>query len=355
MMAEVDRFLFSEITMDPLPQSFYDNDKEPSTVVRSQASLQIAKNLLQIEAEALLALKTALDGPLGSAFTEAVRILARTQGRIVVTGMGKSGHIANKIAATLASTGSPALFVHPAESSHGDLGMITVQDSVLALSNSGETVELHNLVRYTQETNIPLVAITGVHGGTLAAIASISLKLTEITEACPMGLAPTTSTTAMLALGDALAVALLKQRGFSAQDFRLFHPGGKLGQKLQRVSELMRSGTDLPLVSAIAGMDSAILMISGKSLGCVGVVDDQKKLIGIITDGDLRRHMGSELMQLSVTKVMTQKPHTISHDSLISEALQMMNTREITSLFVVEDGKPVGILHIHDCLRINVI
>jgi arabinose-5-phosphate isomerase len=274
--------------------------------------------------------------------------------RVIVTGMGKSGHIANKIASTLASTGTPAVFVHPAEASHGDLGMITGDDVVIALSNSGETSELADLVTYTRRFKIPLIAITGRANSTLAVAADVALVLPNTPEACPMGLAPTTSTTVMLALGDALAVAMLERKGFSADDFHLLHPGGKLGRLLLRVAGIMHTGDEVPLIGGDRSMADTLLLMTSKSFGCAGIVDDDGRLKGIVTDGDLRRHMSGDLLSLKTEEVMTADPLSVQPSTLASEALGFMNARSITTLFVVEDGRPVGIIHIHDCLRAGV-
>lgn len=307
------------------------------------------RRVVAAEAAALTALERSLD----ASFAAAVDRLGQVAGRIVVSGMGKSGHVARKIAATLASTGAPAMFVHPGEASHGDLGMITSQDAVLALSNSGETAELRDLTLYTRRFGIPLIAMVGRRQSTLAEEADVALVLPELGEACPMGLAPTTSTTCMLALGDALAVALLERRGFSATDFAVFHPGGKLGNQLKRVEQLMRRGDDLPLVTLDTSMADAILEMSRKALGCVGVVD-RDRLVGIVTDGDLRRHMGDGLLEQKVGAVMTAAPRTVDRRTLAVEALQIMNARSITVLFVTEGPRPVGALHLHDCLRAGI-
>ncbi|RAU23652.1 KpsF/GutQ family sugar-phosphate isomerase [Paramagnetospirillum kuznetsovii] len=310
-----------------------------------------ARRVLAIEAEAL----SALAAGLGDAFLAAVGILEAAKGRVIVTGMGKSGHVGRKIAATLASTGRPAFYIHPAEASHGDLGMVTADDAVVALSNSGETPELGDIVAYTRRFEIPLIGITARDGSTLATSADIALVLPPIPEACPMGLAPTTSTTMMLALGDALAVTLLERKGFTAADFKVFHPGGKLGQRLLKVRDLMHGGDRLPLVSLETVMSEVLLVMTAKSLGCAGVVDRGGRLAGIITDGDLRRHMRSDLLNLSAEAAMTVAPKTVGPNSLAAEALRIMNTKSITSLFVVEDdGTPVGVLHVHDCLRAGV-
>jgi len=315
------------------------------------ADIASARRVLNTEAEALVALAASL----GADFGHAIAILAKAPGRVVVTGMGKSGHIARKIAATLASTGRPALFVHPAEASHGDLGMITSDDVVVALSNSGETPELGDIVAYSRRFAIPLVAMTSVAGSTLAASADIALILPPVAEACPLVQAPTTSTTLMLALGDALAVALLERNGFSAEEFKVFHPGGQLGRQLLRVVDLMHSGDQLPLVGPDATMADVILVMTTKSLGCAGVVTTEGALAGIITDGDLRRHMQADLLALPAAQVMTRNPKTVRPGLLAAEAVHIMNAKAITSLFVVEERAPIGVLHLHDCLRAGVV
>ncbi len=320
------------------------------TVRDSAADRLAAERVLTLAAEGLKALAAALD----SRFERALELIAGIEGRVVVTGMGKSGHIARKIAATLASTGTPALFVHPAEASHGDLGMIAEGDAVIALSNSGGTAELAHIVAYAKRFRLPLIAITGRGESALAEAADAALVLPRVAEACPHGLAPTTSTTMMLALGDALAVALLQRRGFSAHDFHALHPGGQLGRQLRRVSELMHQGEGLPLVAAGVRMREAILEMTAKSLGCVGIVDGDGRLAGIITDGDLRRHMAPDLLDQPVERVMTAEPRTVRPGATVAEAIGLMTgkgLRPITSLFVVEEERPVGLLHMHDCLR----
>ncbi|MEI6557110.1 MAG: KpsF/GutQ family sugar-phosphate isomerase [Rhodospirillaceae bacterium] len=306
--------------------------------------------VLRLEAEALLRLADTLGDP----FEQAVACLAGVGGRVVVTGMGKSGHIAKKIAATLASTGTPAQFVHPGEASHGDLGMIARNDGVVALSNSGETSELADIIAYTRRFGIPLIAISRNAASTLAEQADILLQLPAAPEACPLGLAPTTSTTMMLALGDALAVALYERRGFSAADFYVFHPGGQLGRQLLRVADIMHQGAELPVVPAGTPMAEVILVMTQGRFGCVGIVDSGGQLAGIITDGDLRRHMNPELLSAAAETVMTRRPKTIRPGALVAEAIGQMNTLAITTLFVTEDGQPIGIIHIHDCLRTGV-
>ncbi len=316
------------------------------------ADLAVARRILGLEAEGLIALADGLD----ENFVAALDLLDAVSGRIIVSGMGKSGHVARKIAATLASTGSPAQFVHPGEASHGDLGMITEKDAVVAISNSGRTAELGDLVAYTRRFDIPLIAITKRRASTLGEAANVTLVLPEVPEACPMGLAPTTSTTMTLALGDAMAIALLERRGFSEEDFQRFHPGGALGNMLLKVTDVMHGIDELPLCTRDTRMDEAILIMTTKRFGCVGVVDDSGGLIGIITDGDLRRHMDPDLLARRAGEVMTPEPQTIRLQALAAEALGVMNMRErpITSIFVVEGRCPRGIVHIHDCLRAGV-
>lgn len=315
-------------------------------------AIAVARRVLETEADGLRALAASLDG----AFGRAADILAAATGRVVVSGMGKSGHVGRKIAATLASTGTPAQFVHPAEASHGDLGMIVAGDAVLALSNSGETAELTDLIAHTRRFGVKLVAIVGRAGSTLARAADVALVLPAAPEACPMGLAPTTSTTMQLALGDALAVALIESRGFTPADFRVFHPGGKLGAQLTRVADLMHGADALPLVADTATVADAIAQMTGRRFGCVGITDADGRLAGIITDGDLRRALGrADLPASPVAAVMTAAPRTIAPDALAAEALREINTRSITALFVVDAAqRPVGLLHIHDLLRAGV-
>ena len=316
------------------------------------ADLDCARRVLAAEAEAL----TILASRLAAEFPKALDTLTRAEGgRVIVTGMGKSGHVGRKIAATLASTGTPAMYVHPAEASHGDLGMVTKLDAVLALSNSGETSELTDIVTYTRRYEIPLVAITSRTESSLAEAADVALILPDVGEACPMGLAPTTSTTMMLALGDALAVALLERKGFSSADFQIYHPGGKLGRQLMKVADLMHQGEAVPLVEPSRPMSEVLLVMTQKAFGCVGVLDANGSLDGIITDGDLRRHMEGGLLSRRAAEVMTLAPSTIRSGILAAEALRVMNAKKITSLFVVDEQKrAVGILHLHDCLRAGV-
>jgi arabinose-5-phosphate isomerase len=297
----------------------------------------------------------ALANTLGEPFEAAVQAIENISGRVIVSGMGKSAHVARKIAATLASTGQPAYFVHPAEASHGDLGMITPRDLAIILSYSGETQELGSLITYTRRFNIPLIAITGNGSGTLATVATAVLELPKIPEACPMGLAPTTSTTMMMALGDALAIALLSLRGFSATDFQVFHPGGNLGNSLTRVKDRMHTGKKIPLVTENMSMGDALVEMSAKSFGCIGIVSEQGNLVGIITDGDLRRHMSPDLLTQKTGEVMTPHPATVKPDTLMAQALALLNEKAITSLFVVENAVPCGIIHIHDFLRMGIL
>lgn len=324
----------------------HDTDDDASAV-------GVARRVLAAEAAGLRALSASLD----DAFARAVDVLAGCTGRVAVSGMGKSGHVGRKIAATFASTGTPALFVHPAEASHGDLGMIVPGDAVLALSNSGETAELADLVAHCRRFGVPLVAVTGRAASVLARAADVVLLLPPAPEACPMGLAPTTSTTMQLALGDALAVALLTRRGFTASDFGAYHPAGKLGAKLKRVRDLMHTGDAVPLGPADMPMDRALLEMTGKGFGCLGAVDGSGRLVGVLTDGDLRRGMGPGLLARRVAELMNREPRTIGAEALAGEALRAMNegARRVTALFVVDaDGRPQGILHVHDLLRAGV-
>ena len=316
-----------------------------------------AKRVFESEAAGVLALEGLLDAGFSRALDLIEGVLGENEpkGRVIVSGMGKSGHIARKIAATLASTGTPAYFVHPAEASHGDLGIIASADVVMALSNSGETRELGDLIGYTSRFGIPLIAITGKTPSTLADAASVSLVVPDMPEACPLGLAPTTSTTMMLALGDAIAVALLRRRGFTEGDFRVFHPGGKLGTRLMRVADLMHAGSDIPLVSPNLPMSEVLLVMTARQFGCAAVVDQDNSLLGVITDGDLRRHMGSDLLKAGAATVMSRDPKTIAPTILAAEALALMEQHKITALFVVASGKVLGILHIHDLLRAGVV
>ncbi len=325
--------------------------------------LLIAARVLRAEAEGLsmLARAVAPGEALGACLIRALDTIAGLPGRVVVVGIGKSGHVGRKIQATLASTGTPSLFVHPAEASHGDLGMIQPGDAVLALSNSGETAELADVIVHSRRFGLTLIAITANAGSTLARAADIVLLLPAAPEACPMGLAPTTSTTMQLALGDALAVALLQRRGFSASDFGLFHPGGRLGARLRRAGELMHAGDAVPLAGPELPMLQAVMLMTSKAFGCLGITGPDGRLAGIITDGDLRRTLGHDLdrdlRSLRTGEVMNAAPRTIGPDMLAAEALRIMNAgpRPITSLFVVDEAeRPVGILHVHDLLRAGI-
>ncbi|WP_374544496.1 SIS domain-containing protein [Rhodoblastus sp.] len=320
----------------------------------NRVALEAARKSVEIEEAGVARLRAALDGALGEALEQAIAAIRASRGRVIVSGMGKSGHIGRKVAATLASTGTPAFFLHPAEASHGDLGMVTTDDVVLAFSWSGETAELADLIEYAKRFAIPLIAAASRRDSALGRAADILLELPQVEEACPNGLAPTTSTTIQLVLGDALAVALIEDRGFSAQDFRLFHPGGKLGARLHKVDDLMHGGDDMPLLPESAGMGEVILTMTGKRLGCVGLVDAEGRLAGIITDGDLRRHWNGLLQDQKPREIMTRAPLTAPLGALASSALEIMNRKKITVLFILDAGKPAGILHIHDLLRAGV-
>jgi arabinose-5-phosphate isomerase len=299
------------------------------------------------------AIRTAGEGGLGAAFSEAVKAISAAPGRVIVTGIGKSGHIARKIAATLASTGEPAFFVHPAEASHGDLGMVQSGDVVLAISWSGETAELAAIVTFAKRYAIPLIAMTAEANSTLGREADICLTMPTAQEACPNGLAPTTSTTMQLVLGDALAIALLEGRGFTALDFRALHPGGKLGAKLMHVREIMHTGDRVPRIDVNARMAEAIVEMTSKGFGCVAVFEDAGGLAGIITDGDLRRHLKPDFsLDTPVGAIMTRRPRTITPDALVAEALEQIS-HKIQALLVVEQGQVVGIVNFHDLMRIG--
>lgn len=317
----------------------------------AQAAIASALRTLEAEASGIDALSTALRDGLGTTFVAAVELIRAAQGRVIVTGMGKSGHVGTKIASTFASTGTPALFVHPAEASHGDLGMIANNDVIVALSWSGETIELKNITDYSRRFRIGLIAMTANPDSTLAKTADVVLALPQAREACPHNLAPTTSALMQLALGDALAIALLESRGFTALDFGRLHPGGKLGTLLKTVRDLMHTGAEIPLKPLGTVMSDAILEMTTKSFGCVGIVDAGGRLIGIITDGDLRRHMRNDLLDARVDEIMTREPNTVRPDQLVSEALEFLNSKKRTALFVVDDDKPVGVIHVHDFLR----
>ena len=321
----------------------------------SRKATASALRTLELERAGIAAMEVELGNGLGDLFARAVEMILAANGRVIVTGMGKSGHIGRKIAATLASTGQPAYFVHPGEASHGDLGMIQQGDVILALSWSGETSELADIITYSRRFQIGLISITSKSDSALGSEADVCLALPKSEEACPNGLAPTTSTTMQLALGDALAVALLEAKGFTAQDFRVFHPGGKLGAKLTFVRDIMHRDDRVPLVKLGATMGEAVVQISAKGFGCVGVVDAAGKLAGIVTDGDLRRHMRPDLMAAKVDDVMTRAPRTVTPETLGVEALEMLNSRKITAMLVVDQSNaPCGIVHLHDLLRLGV-
>lgn len=318
---------------------------------KSQNFLNTARRVIRTEADGLLQMAEGL----GDEFSQAVELMLGARGRVIVSGMGKSGHVARKIAATLASTGTPAQFVHPAEASHGDLGMLTPDDVLLMLSNSGETPELADMIAYSRRFGIPMIGVASRAESTLLKQSDVAITLPRAEEACGTGVVPTTSTTMTLALGDALAVALMEHRQFQPEDFRNFHPGGKLGAQLSRVRDLMHVGDALPLVAGTTSMGETLLEISRKGFGVVGVTDAQGLLTGIITDGDLRRHMDG-LLSLTAEAVMTRNPRTIAPDALAESAVGVMNDRKITCLFVIDPiapGRAMGLLHIHDCLRVG--
>jgi arabinose-5-phosphate isomerase len=339
--------------------SSLDNDMPPSkpltaTSPGTDQSIQSALRTLEIGSHGIAALAGALTGPLGAPLTEAVELIRKARGRAIVTGLGKSGHVARKVAATLASTGTPAFFVHAAEASHGDLGMITPDDVIVALSWSGEQPEMKNLVNYSARFAIPMIAVTSNAESSLGQAARVVLELPKVREACPHNLAPTTSTLMQAAIGDALAIALLESRGFTALQFANFHPGGKLGAMLKHTSDLMHTGDAVPTKPLGTRMSDALVEMSEKGFGCVAIVDARGDITGIITDGDLRRKMRPDLMTLRVDDVMTKNPKVIDRDSLASEALELLNSAKITTLIVTEANKPVGIIHLHDLLRAGV-
>lgn len=331
--------------------------RTPPAVValsKSQAIIASGARTLHLESEGLIALEAALNNGLGDAFAKAVSIMREAKGRVIVTGIGKSGHVGQKIAATLASTGTPAYFVHPTEASHGDLGMVTRDDVVLALSWSGETAELKGIITYAQRFAVPLIAVTSNAASTLGKAAEAILTLPRAKEACPHGLAPTTSTLMQLALGDALAIALLESKGFTALDFKVFHPGGSLGASLKYVADVMHKADQLPLAPLHMPMSEALVIMTEKSFGCLGVIDAKGALAGMITDGDLRRKMSPDLLARTTAEIMTRKPVVLSPRTLASKALEVLNSSKKTNIFVVDAGLPVGIIHVHDLLRVGV-
>src|SRR5258707_3467678 len=320
----------------------------------ADAAVQSALRTLDAEAGGIAALSAALQSDLRAPFTAAADLIRNAKGRLIVTGLGKSGHIGRKIAATFASTGTPAFFVHAAEASHGDLGMITADDVILALSWSGEQPEMRNLINYAARFRIPLIAMTAERESTLAKAADIALTLPKAREACPHNLAPTTSSLMMLALGDALSIALLEGRGFTSVDFSVLHPGGKLGAMLKYTRDLMHGGDQVPLKPLGTKMSDAMVEMTAKGFGCVGIVDLSGQIVGIVTDGDLRRHMRPDLTTALVDEIMTKNPKTVGRDTLAGEALELLNSSKITTLIVTDANKPVGIIHLHDLLRAGV-
>ena len=319
------------------------------------AAVQSALRTLEAEGSGIAAIEAALRSDLGEAFARAADLIRGAKGRLIVTGLGKSGHIGRKVAATFASTGTPASFVHAAEAGHGDLGMITTDDVILALSWSGEQPEMKTLIAYAKRFRIALIAMTAEGDSTLSQAADVALTLPKAREACPHNLAPTTSSLMMLALGDALAIALLEGRGFTSVDFSVLHPGGKLGAMLKHVGEIMHTGAAVPLKPLGTSMSEALVEMTSKGFGCVGIVDPRGAIAGIVTDGDLRRHMRPDLMTALVDDVMTKNPKTIRGSLLASEALEILNASKITALIVTEASKPVGIVHLHDLLRTGVV
>ncbi|WP_421979852.1 KpsF/GutQ family sugar-phosphate isomerase [Roseibium sp.] len=332
----------------PSPETVSDQTSDKLT-----QSVVSAERTLETEIAGLSAVRAALKNGLAGPFKRTFDLISNSTGRVIVTGIGKSGHIGTKIAASLASTGTPSFFVHASEASHGDLGMIGNNDVVLALSWSGETQELASIVNYTRRFKVPLVAITSREDSALGRASDIVLKLPGVAEACPHGLAPTTSALIQLAIGDALAVALLEGRGFTAQDFRVLHPGGRLGASLKTARDIMHSGDRLPLASATTSMSDGIVLMTQRGFGVLGVTDELNQLIGIITDGDLRRHVSANLLDKTAGDIMTPSPKTVGPDTLSATILELVNSLSITSVFVIEDGRPVGIVHLHDLLRIG--
>ena len=308
-----------------------------------------AKKVLEIELKGIKSLNSCLD----KSFYDVVNCIFNAKGKVVVTGIGKSGHIANKISATLSSTGTPSHFIHATEASHGDLGGITKKDLILAISNSGQTNELNGVINYAKRFNIPLLSISSNKNGILYKKSDFGIVFKKPLEACPNNLAPTSSTSMMLILGDAIAITLIKMRGFKKTHFGNFHPGGNLGKDLLQISELMHTNNSLPLISNEEKMSEALLQMTKKSFGCIGVINKAKKLIGVITDGDLRRNMNDNMINKSTADVMTKNPNVIEKNTLVGEAINIMNSKKITSLFVCEKMKPIGIIHIHDLLRIS--
>ncbi|MEZ2128331.1 MULTISPECIES: SIS domain-containing protein [unclassified Sinorhizobium] len=314
-----------------------------------------AMRTIETEKRGLEALELALANGLAEPFRQAVELIGGIAGRVIVTGVGKSGHIGTKMAATFASTGTPAFFVHAAEANHGDLGMIAKDDAVIALSKGGESAELRSIISYTRRFSIPLIAMTANAQSSLAREADIVLLMPDEQEACPHGLAPTTSALMQLAMGDALALALLEARGFTVSDFHVFHPGGKLGASLMHVTDIMHKGDSVPLVPLGTSMTDAVRMLSQKRFGCVGIIDDDGCLCGIITDGDIARNLARNLAELTVDDIMTRNPRTVQSTTLTTSAMALLNQHNISALLVIdEDRRPIGVVHFHDLLRIGV-
>ena len=316
-----------------------------------QNIIKIAKQVISTENKGLKTLTNSINNN----FVKAIDILKKTKGRIILTGIGKSGIIANKISSTLSSTGSPSQFIHPAEAGHGDLGMLSKNDSIIALTFSGKTNELNDIFFYSKENKIPLIIITSKSNSNLKQISKICIELSNIKEACPLNLAPTTSTTAMLALGDAIAIVLMKLKKFTKKDFYSFHPGGELGKKLLLVKNVMHQGNKIPLVEEKILMNNVIIEMSKKRLGCVGVTSRNKKLVGVITDGDLRRHMKNNILEKTAREIMKKNPKTINKEMFVTSALELMEKNKITQVFIIQNNKPIGILHIHDCIELGLI
>ena len=313
--------------------------------------IKIAKQVINTENKGLKTLTNSINNN----FVKAINILKKTKGRIILTGIGKSGIIANKISSTLSSTGSPSQFIHPAEASHGDLGILSKNDSIIALTFSGKTNELNDIFFYSKENKIPLIIITSKSNSNLKQISKICIELSNIKEACPLNLAPTTSTTAMLALGDAIAIVLMKLKKFTKKDFYSFHPGGELGKKLLLVKNVMHQGNKIPSAEEKILMNNVIIEMSKKRFGCVGVTSRNKKLVGVITDGDLRRHMKNNILEKTAGEIMKKNPKTINKEMFVTNALEIMEKNKITQVFIVQNNKPIGILHIHDCIELGLI
>ena len=320
---------------------------ENTKTTQSTIDKNSAYRTIDMEIDTIQKLRASLDDSL----TQALNVMQNAKGRIILTGMGKSGHIGKKIAASLASTGTPSFFVHPAEASHGDLGMITEDDVVIAISNSGESKELVDILNYCKRFGITLIAITKNAESSLGKAGDIVLLLPNNGEACPLGLAPTNSTTATLVLGDVLTTCLIERKGFTKTDFNERHPGGKLGSILQKVSDLMHTGNEIPVLTENAPMQQVVLEMTSKRLGCVGFINDKEELTGILTDGDLRRCLSPDVLDKKAFEVMTRNPKTVSKDSMASSAMKIMHDKKITNLFVLEDKKPIGVIHIHDLLN----